>query len=331
MKNKFNFKQYFKDLLSSITSTASLFKFCVYSWLTPLIILILTLSIMIIPSFVSYNTLQAEDITENTKYVDKILMNVLSSNIDCSVTNGALSCNQDYAPFTSTYTLETKDGDIEYTYKVFIKNNVSDVDFSVGTFETPKENENYLIFFEKSFQYRYVYREPITKTVMEYGYDSSYEKLEGLSFSQIYNNYSNIENADEANQYLQTQANDIILKGFKVVAFNFIYVSILSSAGMYLLFLLIVALLIKGNTMLKKKQGFTYSQALKIAIVSSLQSLLLALLVMLMGSNFMNALGLTLTGRTLYIYIKYTGSKKNTQWSDDLYEYTKDERFKHTA
>ena len=75
----------------------------------------------------------------------------------------------------------------------------------------------------------------------------------------------------------------------------------------YLLFMLIVALLIKGNYMLKRKVGFKYSQALKIGIVSSLQSSLIALVLSLFGMDFLTVLGLAIVVRILYIYIKYQG------------------------
>ena len=94
------------------------------------------------------------------------------------------------------------------------------------------------------------------------------------------------------------------------------------------MFLLVVALLVKGNYLIKRKKGFKYSQSLKVAIIASMQSATIALVASLFGMDFMNILGLALTVRILYIYIKYTGSKKNTQWLDDLYKLTNDERFK---
>lgn len=332
MKNKINIKQYFSDLFSSIANTPSLFKFCIYSWLTPFLIFLITLSIISVPSIVLYNQLTVEDVTDQVEYIDKAVMDVLSKNLDCSIKNNTFSCNQDYTPFLSTYSVETENGNIDYTYKVFIGSEyTSGVDFTIGTFSSPTENENYLIFFEKTFQYRYVYRNPTSKEVYYLEVHSSYEKLGDLNFAEIYNNYKNIENSEEANNYLQNQANTIILEGYKTEAFNQIYSSILSTVSIYLIFMLIVAILMKGNTMLRRKQGFTFSQALKIAFVSSLQSVLAALVLMLAGINFIGGFGLALTTRTIYIYIKYTGSKKNTQWSNDLYKLTNDERFKFNA
>ena len=79
--------------------------------------------------------------------------------------------------------------------------------------------------------------------------------------------------------------------------------------------------------MLKRTKGFKYTQAFKIGMVSSIQPALIALLFSLMGMSFMNIFGLALTVRILYIYIRYTGSRKNTAWIEEIYSYTKDERF----
>jgi hypothetical protein len=95
---------------------------------------------------------------------------------------------------------------------------------------------------------------------------------------------------------------------------------------MYGIFILIIALLIKGNYLLKRSKGLKYSQCLKISLVSSLQSALISLVLSLFGISFTTVFGLLLAVRVIYIYIRYTGSKKNVEWLEDLY--TKDERFK---
>ena len=79
--------------------------------------------------------------------------------------------------------------------------------------------------------------------------------------------------------------------------------------------------------MLNRKKGFKYSQALKVAVVASLQSYLIALIASLFKFDLVNIFGLALTVRTLYLWLKYTASKNNTAWLNDLYEYSKSERF----
>lgn len=318
-------KQFFKDLGSSIVDTRSLFKFSIYSWITPLIIIMLTISIMFLPMVISYNNLTSQDIVNDVKHIDKVLAHTLSKDFKCSVSNLELNCEEKYLPFNYTYTNE--DG-LEYKYSIYVNSDVSEIDFSVGTFEAPAPNENYLIFFKSTFRYRYVYRDPASKRVTEYQLTSFYDKLEGLNFEQIKQNALEYSTQEEQDKYLLEQSNEILLNGFKGLLKETIFISVVSNCGIYLLFLLVVSLLIKGNYLLKRKKGFTFSQSIKISIVASIQSLFIAIVLMLMGLDFVTALGLSLTARILYIYIKYTGSSKNITWMDDLYKLTNNERFK---
>lgn len=324
-KEKRNIKDYFKNLFKSIYDTTSLFKFSVYSWLTPLIILIITIAILIMPTIVAYNTLEVSSITEQIPQIDHVLADTLSRDFKCSIKDKKLNCEEKYLPFDVPVT--GKNG-VTHTYKVFVNSNVSGLTFAPGTFDIPAANENYLIFFEGSFRYRFVHRDPASKSVVEYQLSSFYDNLDGVDFSNISQTYKTYTNAEEGKAYLLDQSHNILLEGVKALAYETMFISFVSDIGTYLLFLLIVALLIKGTYLLKRKKGFSYSQSLKISIVSSLQSILAALiLVVFAGVEFVTALGLALTARILYIYIRYTGSRKNTKWIEDLYAYTKDERF----
>ena len=324
-KEKSKIKDYFKELLKSIYDTGSLFKFAIYSWLTPLIILIITIAILVTPTLVAYNTLDVASIESQIPQIDNVLADTLSRDFKCSISDKKLACDEKYLPFDSTFTGENG---VNYTYKVFVNSDVSGLTFAPGTFENPAANENYLIFFESSFRYRYVYRDPTSKSVIEYQLSSFYDNLDGVDFSKISQTYHSYEDEQAGKEYLLTQSHNILLEGVKALAYETMFISFVSDIGTYLLFLLIVALLIKGNYLLKRKKGFSYSQSLKIAIVSSIQSILASLiLVLFAGVEFITALGLTITARVLYIYIRYTGSRKNTKWIEDLYAYTKDERF----
>ena len=77
MKEKKSLKQFFKDLLFSIFDTPSLLKFGIYSSLTPLIILVITIARMISPNIILYNTLEVEDITTNVVHLEKVVADVL--------------------------------------------------------------------------------------------------------------------------------------------------------------------------------------------------------------------------------------------------------------
>lgn len=311
-------KQYFSDLFYSLFDTNRLFKFSVYSWLTPLIIMIITFAIMLTPVFVGYASINNEVITANIPEIDDVIAETLKRNYSCSIKDKELNCDKQYDVFNSQQGL--------FTYKVYVNSNLSGLEFNVGTFNEEAANENYLIFFKESFSYRKVTRDPGTGKVVVYKNDSFYDMLDGVSFSEIYQTGMSLEGQAQ-DEYFQQEADNIILKGFKAYAGETIYLSIVSNVGTYLLFVLVVALLIKGNYLLKRKKGFSYSQSLKVVFVSSMQSVLAAIVLYLFGINFINALGLAITVRSLYIYIKYTGSKKNTAWIETLYKETQDERF----
>ena len=320
-------KQFFKDLLHSLFDTKRLFKFAIYNWVTPLIIFIVTSLILILPSVVIYNSIEIETITNNINHIDDIISKTLSEkDYKCIVVDKKLSCEQQYNEITPVAYIDDEGN--EYVYSVFVNSNKSEnQQLAVGTYEVAAPHENYLIFFETSFIYRYTYRNPKTKQVEEYKVSSFYDNLEGLNFSEIYQKAQTFTTVEEKQSYLTEQANYIVLEGFKAYAFETLSIEYISNMLTYLIFMLLVALLIKGTYLLKRKKGFSFTQALKISLVASLQSIIIAIVLDIMGIEFINALGLAITVRTLYIYIKYTGSKKNTQWMDELYELTKDERF----
>ena len=86
-------------------------------------------------------------------------------------------------------------------------------------------------------------------------------------------------------------------------------------------------MLLKGNYLFNRKKGFTYGQCIKVTIISSIQSYLIALCLSFVGFDLVVVFGLALTVRALWLWARYTSSRKNTQWLDDLYKLTNEERF----
>ena len=317
-------KQFFKDLLYSIFDTTKLFKFHKYNWWAPLCILAITAAIMIAPILIVYNTLSADDITIATLHLEKAMADTLSKGFDCKVENNELVCAENYSYFDSSYTDEN---DLTTTYRVYVNTNVSGIDFNIAGYDTVTPTDNYIIFFKETFTYRYTQRDPLTKTYNEYKLTSFYDNLNGFNFLDIYNTYNGYSDSNEAKTYLIEQAEYLLVEGYRAVAYEAIFTTITTSIGSYLLFIVVAALLIKGNYLLKKNTGFTFTQSIKITLVASLQSLLIALVLNVMGIDFANAIGIALFVRIIYIYIRYTGSRKNTQWIETLYNEYHDERF----
>lgn len=310
------------DLFKSLYKTMDLFKFCIHNWITPLLIFILICAVMVVPTINTYNSIKLEDITKNVSYLDKVVAHVLSNDVKCSINDSKLTCDEGYS-YREVYEFKNNNDDT-IKYNIFINTSVSDIDFSVGSFGEHFDTDNYLIFFETTFTYRYAYHNPQTETVNEYKLYGFYDNLNGINLHDV---YTTSLQQEDSQAYLLSQGQNIIVEGYKAVASELILTTLVSNIGLYILFMLVVALLLKGNFLLKRKKGFKYSQALKIAIIGSLQSVLIALVLSLFNMNFSDMFGLAICVRMLYIYIRYTGSKKNTKWIEDLYELTKDERF----
>ena len=317
-------KKYFKDLVFSLFDTNYLFKFHHYNWLTPVIILVIIIAIIVSPIIIVYSTLSVDDVTSEALYVDKAMADILTHEFDCSISNNKLTCAKEYDYYDYSYTDEKG---LVTSYRIYMNTNMENVKLNIENYDVVLPSDNYIYFGKEAFSYRYTQRDPITKTVTPRQLTSFYDNLNGFNFKEAHQTYLSKTDSDEANNYLMQQANHLIVNGYKAVAYETIFITIITQVFPYLLFILVAALLIKGNYLLKKKKGFTYSQSLKISIVSSLQSLIIALGLRLMGMDFMTSLGLAITCRILYIYFKYTGSRRNTQWIDNIYQEYKNERF----
>ena len=324
MTKKEKAKTYIKDLAYSLFDTKYLFKFYRYSVITPLVLLLITIAIMLAPTLIVYSNLSLDDITNKTVYLQDAIKATLSKGFDCSVNDNKLSCAQEYDYFDYSYTDEK---DITTTYRVFVNTNISGIDFTINDYATVAPTDNYIVFTEESFLYRYAQRDPVTKSVTEYKLQSFYDNLNGFDFNQVTQEYNSIEDAQEAEAYLDNQSETLIVEGYRAVLKESIVIILATNIGSYLLFILVASLLIKGLYLLKRNKGFTLSQSIKIALVSSLQSIIVALVLSAVGVEFVNALGLATFARIMYIYVRYTGSRKNTQWIDNLYTEFKDERF----
>lgn len=325
MNKKNKIKNLFVNLGLSIVKTKNLLRFAFHHWITPFIALVLISLLMIVPSIISYNNLRSENITNNVLYLDTAISKTLNDDIKCHVKDAKLVCDENFS-YDKLHTFENKNQDT-IKYKVYVNTNVSNVSFTIGKFGEHFDTDNYIIFFETYFTYRYTYHDPKTETVNQSILYGSYDFLEGVDFSKIYSESLTKENPE---QYLLDKANFIILDGYKGLAKEMVFTTSVSNIAMYLLFLAVISLLFKGNYLLKK-QSFKYTQCFKISIIASIQSVLIALVFMLFGFNFINVLGFALSIRAIYIYIKYTGSRKNTSWIEEIYEETKNERFNLVA
>ena len=323
MTKKEKIKTYLHDLLFCTFNTKSLFKFAIYSWITPLVVFILVCAAISLPPVISYNRLTSESVTSNVLYLDKIMAHVLSTDVKCHVEDKRFLCDEGYS-YEEIYEFKNSNNDT-IKYKIVINKSISDMKFDLGEYGTHYDSDNYLVFFETTFAFRYALHDIKTEKVKATTLYAFYDNMEGWNLSDIYTQSLTQENPES---YLLAKSNEMILGGYKALLKEQIYTSLVADIGMYVVLILIIGLLIKGNLMFKRKKGFKYSQSLKIGLVASLQSMIIAFVLSLFGMNFMALFGLILVARIIYIYIRYTGSRKHLEWLNDLYVLTNDDRFK---
>jgi len=328
---KENFINYLKDLGLSIVKTKNLFRFAIRHWITPLIVFIVVTLLLTIPQFINNATRTGDEVIQGTGilYSDKVISHALSQDLKCKVENGKLKCDEGFS-YVETYEFTNEKTGKNVAYDIYVNAadtiNTRDDDGYFEVKDFAKEGDNYVAFYEESFIIRYVSRNSDTGDYLIYKMYGFYTQLESLDLSEVYSIYTQKAEA-EKEEYLDYVSDSIIALGFDAATSERQFIELSSNLLSYIILLLIVALLIKGNFMLNRKKGLKYSQSFKIAIMASLQSCLIALALSLFNFNIVNVFGLALTIRTLYLWLRYTASRSNTTWLNDLYEYSKDDRF----
>lgn len=331
---KTKFINYLKDLGLSLIHTKNLFKFGVKHWITPLIVFSIITTLIVIPPYLRNNFSTGDEVVANTQtlYSDKVLAHALSQNVQCQIKEGKLSCAEGYK-HVETYTF-TNEQEKSIKYNIYI-NAIEDVRildeqeyFKLEKYN--KDGDNYIALFEDSYMIRFVSRSLYSSDYIVRNSFGFYTELEGYDFSKVYNDTKNLDK-EQTDLKLNQEADKIIELGYKAAHAEEQFIQLSSNLLSYLILIAIVAVLIKGTYLLNRRKGFTYSQCIKVTIMASMQSYLIALILRLFGFDLVVMFGLALTARTLYLWARYTSSRKNTKWLDDLYKLTNNERFNITG
>ena len=108
MKEKI--KTNFTSLFKSMFDNKILFERRNNSLFFPFLILILAISMMVLPPFILSKNLDEEEITTKFPQISAPIEKLLTSSLDCTVTNGSLVCSEDAAEINTVV-----GEDIKYT------------------------------------------------------------------------------------------------------------------------------------------------------------------------------------------------------------------------
>lgn len=331
-KKKEDIKKYLKDLGLSTIHTKNLFRFGVRHWITPLIIFLITIACFIVPPYIKNNSQTGQEAINKTGvlYADTALSHILSTDVKCKVNDSyKLECDEGYKFIESHKEFENEYGKkIYYDLYVNAPNEITALDenehFKVSSFSDP--GDNYIALYEETFIIRYVHRNDDTGSYYISKLYGFYNDLQGLNLHQKYDEINALSQEERSAKYTEL-AHEIIVKGYQAANVEASFIQLTSNLFSYLLLLAVAALLVKGNYLLNTKKGLKYTQCIKITIMMSTSALPIAIILNLLGFDLITLFGLILTCRALYVWLRYTASRKNIMWLNDLYEYSHDSRF----
>ena len=311
MKKKFidNLKSLFK----SSYDNKILFERRKNSFLAPIIIFVLTICMMILPSFFVLNSKSSADIMKSFPKINEPLSTLLTSNLNCSVKDNKLDCAED----AEQINLLVGD-EIKYT----IMANLSTIGTNIDVvYNTPKDTDNFILLLQNFIKIRYVERDHVNQKVITYEILGDYSELEGYNFQEVSNRIYN--DSSIINQEIE----NFIFKTYHSTIDTNLIVNLSSSLLSLLLLILTVSFAFKFPTLLKRRKGFKFSECLKLSATSSLSAFIIGtLLFFVVNIDFSIIFGMTFIIRALYVYFKYITSGKNSIFKE-LYTKTGEERF----
>lgn len=332
---------FLKDLGLSTIKTKNLFRFAHRHWITPLVTFIIITMLLVIPPYLRNTNMSGDEVVATTGvfYSDQALSYALSTDVKCKVNEEAsLVCEEGYKYVELKKEFKDALGNPVY-FDIFInaKDDIDALDeqayFQVKDFID--DGDNYIALYNNQFVMRYVIRDSYNKQLYRtMRLAGLYTGLEGLDLHLVYENASKLE-AEQAEAKFNETADEIIATGFKAAQSEQHFISLSNNLLSYILLIAVSSLLIKGIYLFRRDKGLSFTQGIKIVVMSSLQAYPIALIISLLVGGLLQRLridtmtifGLIVTIRMLYIWLRYTSSKNNTAWLDDLYEFSGNERF----
>jgi len=307
-----NIKANINSLFKSFINNKELISRRKYSILFPLLSLILIITLLTVPSYLSYKFMGTNTLMKSFPEIEKPMETLLTSSLDCTVKNAKLECSED-ADALNVVVGET----IKYT---IIANQDSIATNTEVTYSTPRDTDNLIILLNKYIRIRYIQRDHVNEEIVKYEILGNYTLLEGYNFKEIATKLANDPTL------ISSETEKFIVNTYKSTLSTKLVVSITDSIVSFLLLLAVTCLVLKGSHLFKRKKGLKFIECFKISLTSAFPSIILSLLVSLMFgmSSIPFIFGLLFVGRIIFIYFKYIFT--NTIFKE-IYAETKEERF----
>lgn len=313
LMNKEKFKNNIKTLAKSTYNNRVLFERRKNSFIVPLIIFILTIFMLCVPSYILSKKVKSSDIIKNFPEIYAPMESLLTRNLDCTVNNSLLVCNEG-AEKVNVVVGDT----IKYT--IIANNPTISVDTNV-VYENPKDTDNLILLLSQYIKIRYCQRDYVNGKVKTYEIIGDYSDFEGYSFKEISQKIANNP------EILNNEIESFVHTTYTSTLDTKLLVNLASLLVSFLLLIIVATVILKGPYIFRRKKGFKLSECLKISLTSALPALLIGMLIyFITGIDFASSFGAVFMVRIVYIYFKYIFSTKNNIYKT-LYSETKEERF----
>ncbi len=309
-----NYKTNMKTFFKSFIDNRVLFDRRKNSIILPLIILVSIILLLALPPYFSAKSLDEDTITKNFPQIEKPMGEILTSSLDCTVTNGILICDENSPSLNKV--IEGENG-IKYT--IIVNQKTISLDTNV-TLDNPKDTDNIIILYSQTIRIRYIHRDYVNEQIDSYEIVGDYSNLEGFSLKQV------AKKIEDDPTLLKKESDNFIVNVYKSTLNTQLIVNLSSSIISFLMLVLVTCIVLKSSYLFKFKKGFKFIECLKISLTSAAPSIIICLLLsLLFGFNsFASIFGFFFVGRLLFIYFKYI---LNNKIFKELYQEDKEERF----
>lgn len=309
MKNKILLN--LKSLFKSTINTQELFGRRKNSFIIPLFIYLLILSLLCVPAYLFSINTKSENIVKKFPQIQEPLEKLLTSSLNCSVKNASLVCDE------SADTINMLVGE-EIKYTVIANQDSIALDTTVEN--KSKDTDNLIILFKNIIRIRYIEHDYANEKIITYEVIGDYSEFEGYDFKQI------SEKLTSNPTLIESEVNSFVHKAYLSTLDTQLITNLANAFISFTLLLLVTCIILKGPFLFKFKKGLKFTECIKISLTATLPALVISLLLyLLFGTDFASILGLLYVIRIMYIYFRYVLPKNNI--FKEIYVQTQEERF----
>lgn len=298
-----------KLCFKSIYNSLALFKLRKKSFITALGVLVITIFLSTMPSFLKYANEDGTQMINRLPRFENAMNHIFLNEdykIDCEIKDNLLVCDEGYSLEKIIVTPTGANTDVKYNLIV----NTTMID-NEATFEGAPENENFIYFGREGFIAKYVVRDHTKEEVNPVYIRGDYSLNEGFNFKEAFERTRDIETDDDRGRYASilsiTLVSNIIKSSNKQQFIGFL--TMISTA--VVAFVLISSFILKGYNLFNKGKGFKFKETLKIACFATLQPLVIAYALLIVGLDYTMTFSFAYLFRIAFLYFRYITSKKS--------------------